>query len=180
MEKSVESFIEKRQKAFEAIRERSPIEEMYLGAEVAVENGISEVKDIEKLAIQGTKLILMELPYTKYMSWMSEEVYNMAAEHDLKVALAHIHRYRHYYNNEVLKQLIDSDCVMQINIEAFTGFRQKLIAKDIIRSGKRFIFGSDAHNKDDRKPCWDLLKKKVDPKKIKASDDIFDKYALLK
>lgn len=177
-EHSVERFIEKRQAAFETIKKDSPIKEMYLGAEIAIENGISEVKNIDKLAIQGTKLILLEMPYSKYMNWMSEEVYNVSAEYGLKVILAHIHRYRQCYKKEELKQLISSDCIMQINIEAFSGFRQKSIAKDIIRSGKRYIFGSDAHNMDQRKPRWDVLKKKVNPECIKASDDVFDKFSL--
>ena len=105
-EKSVERFLEKRQAAFESIKDKSPIKDMRLGAEVAIEHGISEVENIEKLAIQGTKLILMEFPYREYNGWMSEEIYNVSAEYDLKIMIAHVHRYLPYYSKEELENTI--------------------------------------------------------------------------
>ena len=177
-EKSIDHFIKKRQAAFESVKEKSPIKEMLLGAEVALELGLSEVKDIEKLAIQGTKLILIEMPFRDYENWMLEEVYNISAEFDLKVILAHVHRYRSVYDKDIMKRMLCSDNILQINIEAFEGFRQKFIAKDIINSNMQFVFGSDAHNLSSRKPRWDLLKKKVSAEVIEASNKIFDKYSL--
>lgn len=177
-EKSVEHFIEKRQAAFESIKEKSPIKEMLLGAEVAVEHGLSEVKNIEKLAIQSTKLILLEMPFRDYENWMAEEVYNISAEFDLKVILAHVHRYRSVFSKDIMKRMLSSDNILQVNIEAFEGFRQKFIAKDIINSNRQFVFGSDAHNLSDRKPKWDLLKRKVSAEALEASNKIFDKYSL--
>ncbi|MCR5600741.1 MAG: capsular polysaccharide biosynthesis protein [Ruminococcus sp.] len=179
-ERSVERFLEKRQEAFEAIKDKSPIKNMLLGAEVAIENGLSEVKDIEKLAVQGTKLIMLELPYRDYVDWMSEEIYNISAEHGLKIILAHVHRYLEYYSKEQLEKILSSDCIMQVNNEAFTSWSEKKLVKNIIKDGRTIVFGSDAHNISDRKPNWDILQKKVKPEIIEASDSVFGKFTIKK
>lgn len=177
-EKSVAEFLKKRQAAFDKIRDKAAVKEIYLGAEVAIENGISELADIEKLAVEGTRMILLELPYRAYSKWMSEEIYNIGAEFNLKVMLAHIHRYLEYYSKDELEGILSTKAVMQINNEAFAGWREKKLVKRIIDDEKRFAFGSDAHNLDDRKPNWDLLKKKVKPDVIELSDGILDRYLL--
>ena len=177
-EKSVERFLEKRQAAFESIKDKSPIKDMRLGAEVAIEHGISEVENIEKLAIQGTKLILMEFPYREYKGWMSEEIYNVSAEFDLKIMIAHVHRYLPYYSKEELENILATKYVMQINNEAFASWSEKKIVKKVMNDGKMFVFGSDAHNTTTRKPNWDLLKKKAKPEMIEASDAVFEQYLL--
>ena len=91
-EKSVADFMKKRQAAFDKIRDKAAVSDIRLGAEVSIEHGISELPDIEKLAIEGTRMILLELPYRAYAKWMSEEIYNIGAEYKLKVILAHVHR----------------------------------------------------------------------------------------
>ncbi|WP_303825311.1 CpsB/CapC family capsule biosynthesis tyrosine phosphatase [Ruminococcus flavefaciens] len=177
-EKSVAEFLKKRQAAFDKISDKAAVKEIYLGAEVAIENGISELADIEKLAVEGTRMILLELPYRAYSKWMSEEIYNIGAEFNLKVMLAHVHRYLEYYSKDELEGILSTKAVMQINNEAFAGWREKKLVKRIIADEKRFAFGSDAHNLDDRKPNWDLLKKKVKPDVIELSDGILDRYLL--
>ncbi|MBQ6211658.1 MAG: capsular polysaccharide biosynthesis protein [Ruminococcus sp.] len=177
-EKSVAEFLKKRQAAFDKIRDKAAVKEIYLGAEVAIENGISELADIEKLAVEGTRMILLELPYRAYSKWMSEEIYNIGAEFNLKVMLAHVHRYLEYYSKDELEGILSTKAVMQINNEAFAGWREKKLVKRIIADEKRFAFGSDAHNLDDRKPNWDLLKKKVKPDVVELSDGILDRYML--
>lgn len=177
-EKSVEHFLEKRKAAFESIKDKSPIKNMLLGAEVAVEHGLSEVKDIEKLAIQGTKIILLEYPYRDYVDWMSEEIYNISVEYGLKVMLAHVHRYHEYYSKEQIEKILSSDYIMQINNEAFSSWSEKKVVKKVMKDGKKFVFGSDAHNTTTRKPNWDLLKKKAKPEMIESSDAVFEQFSL--
>ena len=176
-ERSVEHFLEKRQAAFESIRDKSPIKNMLLGAEVAIEHGISEAAGIEKLAIEGTKLILMEFPYREYKEWMSEEIYNISAEFGLKIMLAHVHRYLPYFSKAELEKILSTKYVMQLNNEAFTSWGEKKIAKNVMTSTNRFAFGSDAHNNSSRKPNWDILQKKVKPEMIEISNGIIERYA---
>ncbi len=175
-EKSVAEFLKKRQAAFEMIKDKAAIKDIRLGAEVAIENGISELPDIEKLAVEGTRLILLELPYREYVKWMSEEIYNVAVEYKLKVILAHVHRYLEYYSKDEMTGILSTNSIMQINNEAFLSWKEKKLAKSVIADEREFVFGSDAHNTSDRKPNWDLLKKKVKAEIIDHSDEVVERY----
>ena len=177
-EKSVTEYPKKRQAAFEQIQGQTAVTDIHLGAEVAIEHGISELPDIEKLAIQGTRIILLELPYRPYEKWMSEEIYNIAAEFKLKVMLAHVHRYLPYYSKEELEAILHCNAIYQINNEAFTSWKEKRIAKKVMAEHTHFAFGSDAHNTSSRKPNWDLLQKKVKGPDIAVSDSMFEKYSI--
>lgn len=55
-EKSVDDYLQKRQAAFEQIQGQTAVTDIHLGAEVAIEHGISELSGIEKLAIIGTRI----------------------------------------------------------------------------------------------------------------------------
>ena len=177
-EKSVTEYLKKRQAAFEQIQGQTAVTDIHLGAEVTIEHGISELPDIEKLAIQGTRIILLELPYRPYEKWMSEEIYNIAAEFKLKVMLAHVHRYLPYYSKEELETVLRCNAIYQINNEAFASWKEKRFAKKVMAEHTHFAFGSDAHNTLSRKPNWDLLQKKVKGPDIAASDSMFEKYSI--
>ena len=177
-EKSVNDFLQKRQHAFDAIKDTMAVQNVRLGAEVAIEHGISELPGIEKLAIEGTKIILLELPYRGYSKWMSEEIYNIAAEYKLVVMLAHVHRYLEYYSKDEIETILSTKAILQVNIEAFTSWAEKKLAKRVINEYERYAFGSDAHNITTRKPNWDVLKKKVKPEFIEQSDGILERYSV--
>lgn len=157
-EKSVHDFIEKRDSAF---REIDSPENIYLGAEVAIEHGISEIPNIEELAIQGTDLILLEFSYTSYYSWMEEEIYNISVTYKLKPVIAHIHRYLNLFSRKQMEHILKIEAIFQVNNEAFDDFRQKRFVKKLMRECYPVIFGSDSHNLSERKPNWNLIKHKV-------------------
>ncbi len=177
-EKSVEDYLRKRQEAFDTIKDSAAVTDIRLGAEVAVEHGVSELPGIEKLAIEGTNIILLEFPYRAYEKWMSEEVYNIAAEYKLKVMLAHVHRYLPYYSRDEMETILHSNAIYQLNNEAFASWHEKKIAKKVIEEHTHFAFGSDAHDLKSRKPNWDLLLKKVKQDLIDTSDSMFEKYSI--
>ena len=179
-EGSVEAFLEKRQAAFDKIKTQSAVPEILLAAEVAVEHGISELKDVQKLAIQGTNLILLELPYRGYKKWMSEEIYQISAEYGLKIILAHIHRYCEYYTKVEMQWILQTDAYFQINHDAFTDFRQKSFVKSLIKQEYPVIFGSDCHNLTDRKPDWNAVRKGRRIPVVEQSDSIIDNHRIRK
>ena len=172
-ERSVRRFLEKRQEAFEKLSDKKNI---FLGAEVAIEHGLSELKDIEKLAIAGTDLILLELPYRPYEQWMSEEIYNISAEYGLTVILAHIHRYSDYYSKADIETILGTKAIFQINNEAFGSFFQRNFVRKLIKEDYPLVFGSDSHNLGSRRPNWDLLLKKCGKETIERSDSFFDQH----
>lgn len=172
-EKSVADFIRKRQEAFNSIKEvKISAPEIILGAEVAVEHGVSEIEDIDKLRIEGTDYILLELPYRAYADWMTEEIYNIACEYKLTPVIAHVHRYLEYYSKSEMDNLLETDAVFQVNNEAFGNRKEKKIVKTMIKNNYRLVFGSDTHNMSNRKPNFDILLKKVKPEIIKLSNQL--------
>lgn len=176
-ERSVERFLEKRKAAFESmVSQGLPIDDIRVGSEVAIEHGLSELKDIEKLRIEGTDLILLEFPYTKFADWMLEEIDNIASGYGLKPVIAHIHRYLRYYSKSELEMALGLDAIYQINNEAFESFSERRLVKKLIKEEYPLIFGSDSHNLDSRKPNWDVLKKKCDEGVIDEANEVLDEH----
>lgn len=66
-EASLDSYLVKRQNAYEKLMASDPaVKDIHIGAEVAIEKGISVLGELEKLCISGTRLILLEPPFTQY------------------------------------------------------------------------------------------------------------------
>lgn len=176
-EKSVANFLDKRQQAYDKLMVcPNPCDELILGAEIAIEHGISELDGIERLAITGTDLILLELPYGPYDEWMSEEIYNISCEYHLKPVIAHIHRYINYYSRSEMENILKTDAIFQINNEVFGSIREKRMFRSMIKEGLSVVFGSDSHNLYRRRPNFDILAKKKISGIVENSDNIFDKY----
>ncbi len=181
-ERSVERFLEKRQVAYDKIKEQHSIRDIRLGAEVSLEVGISDVHGIEKLAIEGTNLILLEPSYHGFKMSMFDEIHNIASEYGLKPIIAHVHRYVSLYGVSEVEKLLTVNAIFQINADAFSNRLERRIAKDILKSGESVVFGSDCHNLTNRKPNMDYLLKKVRKFDdcIAMSDDLLERYSVYK
>ena len=156
-EASLDSYLVKRQNAYEKLMAADPaVKDIHIGAEVAIEKGISVLGELEKLCISGTRLILLEPPFTQYNSWIVEEIDEIANSRRLIPIIAHVHRYMGVYSKSDLNSLMSVDAVFQINAEAFEHF-----------STRRF-----AHNLDDRKPNFDLIAKRSGSENIRRSDKV--------
>lgn len=177
-EESVESFIKKRKSAYEKLcRKNISVKEIYLGAEILMESGISECDGIEKLAIEGTNLILLEPPYYDCPKNLTDEIYSISYDYKLKPIIAHIHRYIGLYEKSEIEELLKIDAVFQINNQAFRNFREKHFVKSLIKEGYPLVFGSDCHNMTSRIPDFDVILKKGKLKEsIERSDKIFEEY----
>jgi len=176
-EKSIEDYLQKRQTAFEKIMAENPaVTDIRLGAEVAVEHGLSRIPGIEKLAYQGTKLFLFEFPYSRFDQRYIEEIYNICNDYGLTPVIAHLHRYLDCYTKSEMKKVLEMNAIIQCNNEAFGNFKERHFVKKILKKGYRVVFGSDAHNLDSRKPNFDLLVKKAKPEWIDNANQILSPY----
>ncbi|WP_294412392.1 CpsB/CapC family capsule biosynthesis tyrosine phosphatase [uncultured Ruminococcus sp.] len=176
-ERSLTEYLLRREDAYESMAELAAAQNMILpnialGAEVAIEHGISKIHGIDKLAIEDSEMILLELPFRDYEEWMSEEINAIRSEYDLTVVLAHIHRYMAYYTPENFDRILQTDAVFQFNNEVFLLDREAELLKQLRDEKRSIIFGSDAHNTDTRRPNWDLLLERCDPEVIKASNEL--------
>lgn len=174
-EKGITAYLEKRKRAYDELAgEISADENIILGAEVAIEHGISRIDDISKLCITGTNYILLELQYTSFANWMIEEVNEIIYGFGLKPILAHVHRYLDYYSKAEMEEILKIGAVLQFNNEAYASFKERRFVKSLIKEGYPYIFGSDAHNLGGRKPNWDVLVKKAGQEVISRTENIFE------
>ncbi|WP_297959468.1 CpsB/CapC family capsule biosynthesis tyrosine phosphatase [uncultured Ruminococcus sp.] len=171
-ERSLTEYLIRREIAYESIADLAAVPDIMLGAEVAVEHGISMIHGIDRLAVEDTGFILLELPFRDFEDWMSEEINAIASDHGLTVILAHVHRYLAYYTPENFEKLLETDAVFQFNNEVFLMDRERELLRQLAENKKRIVFGSDAHNTGTRRPNWDMLLEKCDPEMIEASNDL--------
>ena len=90
--------------------------QIFLGAEVLVCPGLQEMAGLERLAIAGTKLILLEMPFRAWDRKIIETVTDIR-DIGLCPILAHIDRYD---KNEVQRLLRRGICA-QVNADAVAG-----------------------------------------------------------
>lgn len=175
-EDGIDAYLQKRQNAFDALMQQNPaVSNIILGAEVAIERGISELDGIQKLAFQGTDYILLEFPYTSFANWMIEEIENITYNFKLTPIIAHLHRYTDDYSKEQMQSVLALNALIQFNNEVFETWSGKRFLKSVISSGHEILFGSDTHNMKSRKPNFDLLLKKAKHEWIERSNSVLDK-----
>lgn len=121
---TVPAFLERRAEAMErlkaAAQERGvSLPPIALSAEVRLEKGLAEVEGLDALRYEGTRYILLELPFVPFKNWMTEEIDNIAYRFSLTPVLAHLDRYDWYSRDEVEELLERDDTVFQFNCSAF-------------------------------------------------------------
>ncbi len=150
---SAESFLARREKTFRALNPASDLPHILLGAEVRVEQGICELEQIRALTLAGSKHILVEFPYAPFKEWMLAEVCNLAYHFGLIPVLAHIDRYVYWYSADDFSRVLSiREAVLQINNEAVLQRKTQKLALELVRGGFPVVFGSDAHNLEERPP----------------------------
>ena len=169
----IKTYLAKRQTAYDKIVQAdNSNSDIMLGAEVAIEHGLHSIPDIDKLRLADTNYILLELPYAGFQRWYLDEITDISYEYGFTPIIAHIHRYLDYYSKSEYEEVLKLDAIFQINNEAFGNFKERRFVKNLIKEGYPYLFGSDAHNLTDRKPNWDIIKKKVKTNVIDSAEVI--------
>lgn len=164
-DESVDSFLERRKKSFQmlerALEEDDP--SILLGAEVRYYAGIARMAELEKLAIESTRLVLIEMPMTRWTEYTVKELVELSGSSRLTVVMAHIERYLKLQPKNVWRRLAESGILMQVNASAFDGMGKRKAIK-LLQSGMLHFVGSDCHNMTSRPPrissAYELISKK--------------------
>lgn len=145
-----ERFLSRRDTAFEMLREEMalkefPIPDIRLGAEVRFFDGISRFDGLSELCLEGTDLLLLEMPFRTWTSRMIDEVGIIAATTGLMPVAAHIERYLDQPRG-LLNEFLKLNIFFQSNAEFFLepGFSRKGLK--MLKKGVITFLGSDAHN----------------------------------
>lgn len=150
---TVAQFLSRRDEAMKELTAALPADapDLLLGAEVAWFPGITR-EDLEPLCIEGTRNILLELPYSPWSSTLLEELMDFTRLTGLDPILAHVDRYLPLQTDGQIETLINMGFAMQMNAETILkpfGLRK---ARKLLRRGTWYL-GSDCHRTDRRVPC---------------------------
>lgn len=169
---SPKHFLQRRTDSFARIKDRIPEGiEVRLGAEVHFTGiNLSDCEELCSLAIEDTKCILIEFPFTtKWTGELMDNLGELIGETGYTPIIAHIERY-----DEVLKrpayvtELVNMGCLIQVNARAFTEKREKGFAFALLKKDLVHCIGSDTHDLEVRTP--DLLTAKAEIEKAGLAD----------
>ena len=153
-ERDVDFFINKRAAMLEILQERISkenilIPNIYTGAEVMLQKGLSDYDNLNSLCIENTDYILIEMPYADWSDSLFVEINNIIKKRQLIPIIAHVERYFDAYTSyEKYKKLVNLDVILQFNATSFFNLFSKNKLKELIkRSNNRpVILGSDCHD----------------------------------
>ena len=142
----IEDFLKNRDSSWDLLKENSDAGErpkVALGAEVLICDGIERLEGLERLCVQGTNVILIELPFSIFKNEYRESVFRLV-KRGLNVVLAHADR----YDPEDIETLLECGAKIQLNADSLSSFSLRPHIKDWILRGEVVAIGSDIHSAD--------------------------------
>ena len=185
-DESPERFLRRRQHAVNKLlpflTDEHP--EIYLGAEILYYPGISHSESISQLRIQGTDLLLIEMPFVTWSDRIFDELTTLQYNQNLHIVLAHVERYQSIQKRGMYARLFEQPFYFQCNAGAFTSRRSRKLALKMIDNGLLHFIGTDCHNTDRRPPNMDearrVIEKKLSPtdwrRLTRECDDRFNRH----
>lgn len=174
-EEDPDSFLKRRNEAVQKIQELKGLDipEVYIGAEVAYFDCIGRCESMTKLAISGTRYILIEMPYGKWSEHVINEINMLSQNYSLIPIVAHIERYIWKQSRKIIEALFDSELLIQANADGFVNKKEANKNFRLLEAGSVDFLGSDTHNLSTRKP--NLLEgiKAIDARGYREAVDFF-------
>lgn len=152
-----EAFFRRRMKAYEMLdyelsKQGQTFLEILLGAEVYYYPGISRMSELSSFCLEKSKLLLLEMPVSKWSEYMIRELIEMTYLGNIQVVLAHFERYLDMQNKDVWQNLIYNGILLQSNASFFLNTRTKRKSLKMLKNGQIHFIGSDCHNVKHRPP----------------------------
>ncbi|MBM7581708.1 protein-tyrosine phosphatase [Caldicoprobacter guelmensis] len=136
--------------------------DIFLGAEVFMDPAFLKVGGLERLTINATSYILVELPMGEVPLYAEDFIYRLRLKGFIPI-IAHPERNLAIIRDpNVLYRLVDLGCLCQINTGSITGFFGKQVkrcARILLTHGMGHVLGTDAHSDGTRGP---YMKKAVE------------------
>lgn len=160
---SPETFLNRREEAWQRLQMDmdEDLPQLLLGAEVQYFESIGYAENLKSLCIQGTNLLLLEMPFNRWDDRMVRTVLDLNGTDGIEIVLAHIDRYLGFVKEDVWNAFQRSGILMQLNASAFSGWLHRRKAVSLMQNGMVQFIGSDCHNLDSRKPNWELVPKQA-------------------
>ena len=150
---SLDSFLARRDAAYATVQAQlTDAPRIHPGAEVEYYEGIGRLPDLKKLRICQSRVLLLEMPMSRWSEYTVREVADMAARGSIIPVLAHVERYLFLQSKDVAARLLEHGVLFQCNSSFVTERRHTRKALHMIQGGQIHFLGSDAHNTSDRPP----------------------------
>ena len=153
-DESVEDFLKRRQNSYKMLEPQliSNFPQVLLGAEVKYYQGLSFLDGLNKLCIEKSNILLLEMPMCRWTEYIIKELVNITLNNNIIIVLAHIERYLSLQSRKTLKKLEECGILLQVNADFFINvFTRKRALRMIYNRSVQFI-GSDCHNLTSRPP----------------------------
>lgn len=184
---SISRFLARRSAAYdrlmEAVDGREDLPQVLLGAEVLFFSGVSVADQLDALCLEGTDLLLLEMPFVPWSDRVLREV-EAIQRRGLQVVAAHIERYLDIQPRRTMEAFLDLNTFIQCNGSFFLSRRTARRALQMFRKGQIHFLGSDAHNLTSRAPdlgeAARVIERKLGPDALRRFDDdvtyLLDEY----
>ena len=163
--KNVRDYLERRDASYSALMEYLPSNmrnfekapRIILGAEVLICNGIARLPDLEKLCLEGTNVLLLEMPFTHWTESHFESVEELLERKDIRPVIAHADRYQ----PDDIDRLLDYEIPLQLNVDSLCSLFMPKQLKSWIEYGHVCALGSDIHGAEIGYSQWLKAEKKL-------------------
>lgn len=151
---SIERFLDQRRESYESLSARlgQSLPQICLGAEVLYYSGITRWENLEALCLEGTRVLLLEMPLSRWTTSVVSEVLAISNIKGITVVLAHIERYLKLQRPGVFEELLNNGIYMQVNASFFTERRMRRRAVKMLKLRQIHLLGSDCHGVTLRPP----------------------------
>ena len=151
---SIPAFCERRAEALERLTGvlTDGLPQVLPAAEVAYFPRMEE-QDLTPLCIQGTRTLMLEMPFADWTSLQAEAVEALVLDCGYQVVLVHPERFCFSKSNRhQLEKLAELPIGLQINAGSLLRWGTRRLALDLLQLTGTPLLGSDCHNLTSRPP----------------------------
>lgn len=164
-----EQYIEVTSEAFETLKikfNNKKLPRIYLGCEMLYYKGIGNCEILDKLCLNKSKYLLLELTDYNINEDLFEDLNLLLNEQKIIPIIAHIERYYRAKNfKKLLKFVLSNNIPVQINASSLLVFGMRRTVKKILTSNAFCVLATDAHSIDERPPmlkeAFNIIEKKM-------------------
>lgn len=173
----VQKFLDRRAASYERLSARMDADcpKLMLGAEVAFFFGIETVPELDALCVQGTRTLLLEMPFSEWTDYELNAVASLCFDRGMKVVLAHLERFVEFQKgNDMIERMLALPVYVQINAGTLLPLLHRGRWIKMFAEHSAHVLGSDCHNTTTRVPNLDKARSLIHKKAGKATLDWID------
>jgi len=151
-----EEFLTRREKSLESLMEQSAnsgtLDRKILnGAEVHYFNGCGRTREMDNLLIEGTKLLLLEMPFKHFSMNIIDDIMALR-QRGIRPVIAHLNRYKTFDDDEFIDFCNEEGILIQLNTECIIERPMRRRSIGLLADERVQFIGTDCHGLLHRKP----------------------------